>query len=160
MGLSEGNVYVIKMVLSDGTSVLHLSPLRVACGVDTLSPDDVRGAKSAQISSNEISHSVHLRHISVVNVPTSTSSPKISGAERAVRVARVSSSTGGKSLAQKVQYLSTTTSEGVAASGVRGREAVQVTNSTTATSRWWGSSTAVLEELSSSPSPIAVGAGI
>jgi len=76
-------------------------------------------------------------------------------------VARVSSSTGGKSLAQEVQYLSTTPSEGVAASAVRSREAVQVTNSTTATtSRRWGRSTTVLKELSSSPSPIAVGAGI
>jgi len=84
MGLRKGNVNVIKMVLSDGTSVLHLSPLRVAYVEDALSPDDISGAKSSQISSNEISHSVHLRHISVINGITSTSSPKISGAERTV----------------------------------------------------------------------------
>ncbi len=149
---------VIEVVLSDGTSVLHLSPLRVVDMEDTLSPDDISGAKGTQISSNEIGHSIHLGHISVVNVPTGTLSPKISRTERTVRVARVSSGTGGKSLAQEVQDLSTTTSEGVTASGVRGREAVQVTDGTTTRRR--RRSTAVLKELSSTPSPVAVVAGI
>jgi hypothetical protein len=158
-GLSEGNVNVIEVVLGDRTSVLHLSPLRVVDVVDSLSPDNVSSAKSAQISSNEVGQSIHLRHVSVINSPTSTSSPEISRAKRTVGVARVSSSTGGESLAQKVENLSTTTSEGVAASCVGSRETVQVTDSTTTTtSRRGRRGTAVLKELSSSPSPVTVGA--
>ena len=158
-GLSEGNVNVIEVVLGDRTSVLHLSPLRIVDVVDSLSPDNVSSAKSAQISSNEVGQSIHLRHVSVINSPTSTSSPEISRAKRTVGVARVSSSTGGESLAQKVENLSTTTSEGVAASCVGSRETVQVTDSTTTTtSRRRRRGTAVLKELSSSPSPVTVGA--
>jgi hypothetical protein len=159
-GLSEGNVNVIKVVLGDRTSVLHLSPLRVVDVVDSLSPDNISSAKSAQISSNEVGQSIHLRHVSVINGPTSTSSPEISRTKRTVGVARVSSSTGGESLAQKVENLSTTTSEGVAASCVGSRETVQVTDSTTTTttSRRGRRGTAVLKELSSSPSPVTVGA--
>ncbi len=123
---------------------------------DTLSPDNVSSAKSAQIGSNEVSHGVHLRHVSVVNSPTSTLSPEISRAKRTVGVAAVSGSAGTKSLAQKVEDLSTTTSEGEAAGRVGSGEAVQVTNSTTATGRGRRRGTAVLKELSSSPSPVAV----
>lgn len=124
--------------------------------VDSLSPDNISAAKRTQISSNEVSHGVHLGHVAVINGPTSTSGPKISRAERTVGVAGVSGSTGGESLAQKVEDLSATTSEGVATGGVGSGETVQVTDSTTAASRRGRRSTTVLEELSSSPSPVAV----
>lgn len=123
---------------------------------DSLSPDDISAAKRTQVSSNEVCECIHLWHIAIVDSPTSTSSPEISRAERSIRVAGVSGSTGGKSLAQKVKDLSATTSEGEATGGVGSGEAVQVTDSTTATSRRGRSRTTVLEELSSSPSPVAV----
>lgn len=127
--------------------------------VDSLSPDNIGSAQSAEISCDEVSQSVHLGHVSVINGPTCTSSPEISRAKRTVGVARVGGSTGGESLAQKVEDLSTTTSEGVAASGVGRREAVQVADSTATTaSRRGRRDTTILQELSGSPAPVTVGA--
>jgi len=124
-GTREGNVNMVIVILSEGSSVTHGSPSRSA--VDSLFPDDVLKSQIAEVSSAIFSQLVHGRHVSVVPSTSCSGSPQIGGFGWSVRMGSICCWVCTKSLSQRVKNLSVSSSVGVTISSEGGWETSEIT---------------------------------
>jgi len=123
---------VIKVVLSDGTSVSHGSPSSAVTAVNALFPNNVFEAQRTCVRRTIISQRIHGSHVAVVSATGCSSSPQISRVSRSIRVGRIGSGVSTKSALQEVECLSVFASVGVAVGSQSGWETAQVTTTTAA----------------------------
>jgi len=117
---------MIKVVLSDGTSVSHGSPSSAVTAVNALFPNNVFEAQGACVRRTIISQGIHGSHVAVVSATGCSSSPQVSRVSRSIRVRRIGSGVSTKSALQEVEYLSVSASVGVSVGRQSGWETAQV----------------------------------